>query len=147
MPSGPYQKPLKRFVECLDRLEKDQRYTLHQVSEKCNLNEQTVDSYVYQNLNELNKYMIEKGKKVKQAKIPKEIRGLVVDPPSKNSAGKLFILLGLASLFVLRGLAADRSRFTCGNCGTQIDVTGWNKPILQCPRCREVYVRQPQPQT
>jgi len=57
--------------------------------------------------------------------------------------------LGAFIGFIL-GLAANstkRPMFTCGNCGTQIDLTGWNKPNLQCPKCKQVYIRQPQPQT
>jgi len=102
LPSGPYQKPLERFIECLDkRLEKDQKYTLHQVSAKCEINEQTVQSYVYQNLGEVNKYMAERGKKVRQVEIVKEFRGLVVDPPGTNNAGLFFGLLGLTFFFLL----------------------------------------------
>jgi len=52
--------------------------------------------------------------------------------------------LGAFIGFIL-GVAANatkRPMFMC-KCGTQIDLTGWNKPNLQCPRCKQVYIRQP----
>jgi len=148
LPSGPYPKSMERFVECLDtRLEKDVKYTLHQVSDKCEINEQTVESYAYQNLSELNKHMLEKGKKVKQETIKKEFKGLVVDPPSRRRdalvAGLLVSLPFLAALAV--GVkAGNRSTLKCGKCGTQINLTGCSRPSFLCPKCGQLYVRQRQ---
>jgi len=140
LPSGPYEKPLERFAECLDkRLQKDKQYTLHQVSVECGVHVQTVSSYVRQNLTELNKYVTERGKKVQLVKIVKEIPGLVVDPLGSNDAGLLVPLAGLVFLGLLVLIALPM--FPCGRCGTPIHLTGWNQPYLSCPKCGQVYVR------
>jgi hypothetical protein len=144
---------MERFCECLDeKLVKDKQHTDHEASVICGSNEQTVDSYVYGNLSELNKYMQEKGVKpggrrimVKQATITKEFRGLVVDPPGEISNGLIAGLFGLASLLLVFSTAADHSTFTCSSCGTRIDMTRWTQPTFSCPRCRQPYMRQ-QPQ-
>jgi len=129
-------------VECLDkRLVKDQQYTLYQVSKECGVNEQTVSYYVHQNLSELNKYAREKGKTVRPAKIVKELPGLVVDPPGSNDIGLLVALAGFACLGLLVLIALPM--FPCGKCGTLIDLRGWNQPYFSCPRCGQIYVRQP----
>jgi hypothetical protein len=83
LPSGPYAKRLKEFANCLNGAEKDRPFTLNDIAKKCGVNEQTADSYVYQNLGELNKEMIVMGKKVNKVTITKEYRGLIVDPPQE----------------------------------------------------------------
>jgi len=145
LPIGPYEKPLQRFVECLDkRLVKDQQYTLYQVSKECGVNEQTVSYYVHQNLSELNKYARERGKNVRPAKIIKEFPGLVVDPPGSNDTG-LLVVLGFVAAALVLGLLVliALPMFACGKCGTPIHLTGWNQPYFNCPKCGQIYVRQP----
>jgi hypothetical protein len=137
--AGPYDKPLKRFADCLDGFEKDRQYTTYAAAKQCGVHPETVESYVYQNLNELNKEMIARGKKVRPESVTKEVRGLVVDPP--QPVGVLALLIGMSMIVICSILLANCSMFRCDGCGVQIDLKGWNQPSFACPKCGKVFVR------
>jgi predicted Zn-ribbon and HTH transcriptional regulator len=142
LPSGPYAKRLKEFANCLNGAEKDRPFTLNDIAKKCGVNEQTVDSHVYQNLGELNKEMIVMGKKVNKVTITKEYRGLIVDPPQDAPGLSGFALLvGITGLLVGFSLLANRWMFQCKKCGVQINLEGRNQPSFACPECGGVYVK------
>lgn len=99
MSRGPYEPSLKKFVKCLENtLQKDKEYTVNYTGEACALDPRTVRSYIYKNLEEVNKYMTPP-KNVKQKKVCMCFDGLIVDPPKDVDSLKSVGILAFGLIF------------------------------------------------
>lgn len=105
MGRGPYESSLKRFVECLDILDKDKLYTFKELEDICDQWYNTIRDYMSIRLPEVNVKLRKRGKTVKPKMVTKQVcqtrtyPGLVVDPPTSVNGW----LGGLGLLLVVGG--------------------------------------------